>query len=72
MYFFKLSVEFLLSITIHLIFQAGEYNKVGNYSDARECGNMALGCNIFVIILFTVTLIVAVVVGVLFGVVFYQ
>ena len=46
--------------------QAQDYNRSGNYTGAKQCGYMALGCNIAVIVwyvieIITITIILAVI-----------
>ena len=47
-------------INTHL--QAQDYNKSGNYNSAKQCGYMALGCNIAVIAWYVMEWIIAIIV----------
>ena len=46
--------------------QASSHNSAGEYESARECGQMALCCNICVIIKYVLLLVAAVIVVILF------
>jgi hypothetical protein len=54
-------------ITPHIIhLQASSHNDAGQYERANQCGQMALCCNICVIIKYVLMLIIAVILVVLF------
>lgn len=47
---------------INVLLQAQDYNRSGNYNSAKQCGYMALGCNIAVIAWYVVEWIIAIIV----------
>lgn len=40
--------------------QASDHNNAGNFDSAKQCGNMALGCNICAIVKYIILLLVGV------------
>ena len=42
--------------------QAQDYNRSGNYTGAKQCGYMALGCNIAVIVWYVIEIITIVII----------
>ena len=40
--------------------QASDHNNAGNFDSAKQCGNMALGCNICAIIKYIIFLLVGI------------
>lgn len=65
-------IEALITLIIIIILcsgtdmQASSHNSAGEYESARECGQMALCCNICVIIKYVLLLVAAVIVVILF------
>ena len=45
-----------------MIMQAQDYNGYGNYTGAKQCGYMALGCNIAVIVWYIIEIITIVII----------
>ena len=56
----------IISIEVMHILQASNHNSAGEYESATQCGQMALCCNICVIIKYVLMFVAAVVIVVLF------
>ena len=48
------------------LLQAQDYNRTGNHESAKQCGFMALGYNIAVVVFYVVEVIIAITIGALF------
>ena len=47
---------------MHFLLQAQDHKKSGNFESAKQCGHMALGCNIAVIAWYVIEWIIAIIV----------
>ena len=50
----------------HAIIQASDHNNAGEYANAKQCGNMALGCNICAIVKYVILLLATIAVVVVY------